>query len=146
MKIQQKHLFHGAALTQIVEHLSFKALNKADDGKYGHYQINHDRKLLVKHTQNGTTSWQFTFQQDDLKTLQNDIDSSQKTYICLVCGQITVCAIDTLEIQDLLTLPSTQAQWIRVKMPPGGSLWAEGSKGSLLRAIPHNSFPNKVFS
>ena len=37
MKIQQKDYFHGAALTQIVEHESFKALNKADS-KYGHYK------------------------------------------------------------------------------------------------------------
>jgi hypothetical protein len=30
MKIQQKDLFHGAVLTQLVEHNSFKALNKVD--------------------------------------------------------------------------------------------------------------------
>jgi len=47
MKIQHKDLFHGAALTQLVEHNSFKALNKADD-KYGHYLVNTDRRLLVK--------------------------------------------------------------------------------------------------
>ena len=46
MKIQKMDMFHGAALTQIVEHPSFKALNKADE-KYGHYQINHDRRISI---------------------------------------------------------------------------------------------------
>ena len=35
MKIQKKDLFHGSALTQIVEDPLFTALNKADE-KYGH--------------------------------------------------------------------------------------------------------------
>jgi hypothetical protein len=72
MKIQEKDLFHGAALTQIVEHESFKALNKADE-KYGHYQVNHDRRLLVKHSKatsnTGTQTWSFSFKPDDIGIL-----------------------------------------------------------------------------
>lgn len=145
MKIQEKDLFHGAGLTQIVEHPSFKALNKADE-KYGHYQINHDRKLLVKHTKGTTAPWQFTFQKNDLAILQNNIESGAKTYICLICGEHTICAIDAGEINQLLNLSGNGAQWIRVEMPPGGSLWVRGSKGELKRSVPHKSFPEKVFS
>ena len=45
MKIQTQDLYHGAVLTQITEHPSFKALNKADT-LYGHYLVNHDTRLF----------------------------------------------------------------------------------------------------
>jgi hypothetical protein len=145
MKIQEKDLFHGAALTQIVEHRSFKALNKADE-KYGHYQINHDRKLHVKHTKSTAAPWQFTFQQSDLTAIAKDIKSGAKTYICLICGDTTICTIDATEIGYVIDLTSSAPQWIRIEMPPKGSLWVRGSKGELKRSIPHNTFPEKVFS
>ena len=49
MKICERDLYHGAALTKIVMHESFKALNKATE-KYGHYQVNHNARLLTKHS------------------------------------------------------------------------------------------------
>ncbi|RUL82344.1 hypothetical protein [Tautonia sociabilis] len=73
MKIQQKDLFHGAALTQIIEHNSFKALNKVDD-KYGHDLVNTDRRLMIKLTETDNPPWQFTFQPDDLQHLRDDIE------------------------------------------------------------------------
>jgi hypothetical protein len=59
MKIQRKDYYHGAVLTQIVEHKSFKALNKFDE-KYGHYKINHDIRLMVKLASEDSDPWQFT--------------------------------------------------------------------------------------
>lgn len=58
MKIQKKGSNHGVALTQIVEHPSFKALNKADE-KFGHYQINHDTRILIRY-RSGNSPWTFT--------------------------------------------------------------------------------------
>jgi hypothetical protein len=66
VKIQQKVLFHGA--TQIIEHPSFKALNKADT-KFGHYMVNTDHRLMDKLTEKTSAPWTFTFQPDDLNTM-----------------------------------------------------------------------------
>lgn len=61
MKIQEQDRFHGAALTQIVEHKSFKALNRAS-AKYGHYLVNADRHVFTKYSKATRSPWSFTFQ------------------------------------------------------------------------------------
>ena len=60
------------ALTQIVEHPSFKALNKADE-KYGHYLVNANIHLLVKYSSPSSSPWQFTFNESDLDSICDDI-------------------------------------------------------------------------
>lgn len=144
MKIQQKDLFHGAALTQLVEHDSFKALNKADT-KYGHYLVNTDRRLMVKLTEKATPPWQFTFQSDDLTTLRADIASGFKTYVVLVCGTKTICLLEEADFATIIDLTSHSAQWIRVEIPKS-SMRVRGSAGGLTRAIKHNAFPEDVFA
>jgi hypothetical protein len=149
MRIQEKDLFHGAALTQIVEHESFKALNKADE-KYGHYQVNHDRRLLVKHSKaesnTGTQIWNFTFKSDDIEILVQDIQKGTKIFVCLVCGDVSVCVLNQEEVSTILDLGSSAVQWARVELPGGGSLRVRGSAGKLPKTVPHNAFPAKVFS
>ena len=144
MKIQEKDWFHGAALTQITEHESFTALNKACE-KYGHYQVNHDKRILVKHSSPEQGPWQFTFQPDDLFVIGDDIKSDQDSYICLVCSYDTICILDNEEIQQILDLEIDDTQWIRVEYPAGGSMRVRGSLGSLDHTIRHNSFPNNLF-
>jgi hypothetical protein len=143
MKIQQKDLFHGAALTQIVEDPSFKALNKADT-KYGHYQVNADRRLMVKLTEKENHPWQFTFQPDDLNTLRADIASNFTTFVCLVCGKKTICLLDQADFSAVIDLNSPAVQWIRVDIPKA-SMRVRGSAGSLGHAIAHKDFPDNVF-
>ena len=103
MKIQQKDYYHGAALTQIVEHKSFKALNKADE-KYGHYKINHDVRLMIKITSNERGPWQFTANTSDILTIKEDIQSGDQFFMCLVCGLNTICLLDSEQVQELLDL------------------------------------------
>lgn len=143
MRIQQKDYYHGAALTQIVEHPSFKALNKADE-KYGHYKINHDVRLMVKITSSEDDPWQFTVNASDLATIREDINSGDKFYLCLVCGLNTICLLDSVQIQQLLNLSSKNQQWLRVKNT--GSLRISSSQTELSGTIPHNAFPNKMFN
>lgn len=146
MKIDNKDLFHGAALTQIVEHPSFKALNKAD-AKYGHYQVNADRRLLVKHSEKTGTSWQFTFAVDDLSTLQSDISSAFTTFVVLVCSKQTICVLTKVQFSQLIDLSSTAQQWIRVNIPKvGASMHITGSQANLKNTVAHNSFPANVFA
>ena len=144
MKIQQKDYFHGAALTQIVEHESFKALNKADL-KYGHYKINHDIRLMVKISTNANDSWQFTVNENDLLTINEDIDSGDDFYLCLVCGLSTICLLDKSQIKQLVDLAAYEQQWIKVESKDGGSLRVRSKIIDLNRVIPHNAFPNNLF-
>ena len=143
MRVQEKDIYHGAALTQIVEHPTFKALNKADD-KYGHYLINTDRRLTCKYRKSGKNKWQFTFQPHEIRNLLDDCRSRDKSYLCLVCSNVTVCALDENEIPQVLDLEREEQQSVYVQFPRGGSLHVSGSAGKLKKTVPHNSFPDKV--
>jgi len=142
LQIQQKDYYHGAALTQIIEHESFTALNKADD-KYGHYKINHDIRLMVKISTIEEEPWQFTANASDLATISEDINSCDRFFLCLVCGLKTICILDSNQVQELLDISSREQQWLRIKNT--GSLRAYSAKAELSRTIPHSAFPKRIF-
>jgi hypothetical protein len=144
MKIQTKDFYHGAALTQIVEHPSFTALNKAGD-KYGHYIVNYDIRLIVKYSSPGNGPWQFTFNSDDLEIIQNDIDGDASFYACLICGEETICLLGEEDLQKLIDTDTNDIQWVRVDSPPRRSMRVTGSQGKLGHTVAHNVFPNRLF-
>ena len=144
MKIQEQDRYHGPALMQIVEHDSFKALNRATK-KYGHYLVNANREVFVKYATNQQSPWNFNLQPDELQALRQAAESRNHVFLCLVCGPVTICALNEDEIGRILKLKRPNAQWIRVTVPLRGSCHVAGSKGELLHTVPHNSFPNKVF-
>jgi len=146
MKIQEKDLFHGAALTQIVEHKSFKALNLAS-AKYGHYLVNTDREVFAKYRRVARPPFIFTFQPAEVQTISAAVrQGPRKAFLCLVCGRTTVCALSAKEIEAVIDLDNNSAQQsVRVEIPTGGSCHVSGTKGQLSRTVPHNSFPDKVF-
>lgn len=145
LKIQEQDLYHGPALMQIAEHSSFTGLNKAD-AKYGHYIVNADRRLFVKYSGSQVSPWPFTFQPAEMKAMAADIASGAKTFICLVCGQFTICCLNQDELAVLIKLNSKKAQWVRIEVPEGGSQWVTGARANLRRSIPHNAFPGKVLT
>ncbi|HEV3456397.1 MAG TPA: hypothetical protein VHG32_07540 [Thermoanaerobaculia bacterium] len=145
MKIQEQDKYHGPALMQIVEHDSFKALNKAD-GRYGHYLVNKDIRLWFKYSSAAAEPWQFTFRPGDLRALQDDADLKGHVYVVLVCGYFSVCCLSWPEICSLIDPDSAVAQWVKVGAPQGKQMRVTGSaqsKEPLL--IPHNKFPNCIF-
>lgn len=144
MKIQEKDIYHGAALTQIVEHSSFKALNRASE-KYGHYLVNTDHHVLVKYRKLTRSPYVFTFQPDEINHLAATLDSQDNVFFCFVCGKETVCALEKSEILTVLNPTSSVTQFVRIEIPKGGSCHVSGSAGKLPRTVPHNSFPDKVF-
>lgn len=144
MKIQQKDLFHGAALTQLVEHNSFKALNKADS-KYGHYLVNTDRRLMVKLTEKSSPPWTFTFQLDDLAILRADVASGFKAFVVLVCGKETICVLPQAQYSSIIDVNAASAQWIRIDVPKA-SMRVRGSSAELKNAVKHKAFPDAVFA
>lgn len=145
MKIQQHDMYHGSALTQIVQHESFKALNKLDS-KFGHYIVNSDIKILVKYRRNTRSPWLFNLYEYDIETINNDIQSGDEFFLCLICGDTTICAINSVQIRQLIDVNSETTQSIRAEVPSRGSIWLKGSNGVLRNCIPHNSFPDSVFS
>jgi hypothetical protein len=144
MKVQKKDIYHGIALTQIVEFDEFKALNKADT-KYGHYLVNTDRRVLVKYSSAQYGPWQFTFNQDHLNMINGDLRRKDQLYVVLVCGDATVCLLDEDEVQQLINVDSSASEWIRVDSRPGSQLRVRGSQANLNHKVPHNRFPDAIF-
>jgi hypothetical protein len=144
MKTRRKQLYHGPALTQIVEHHSFKALNKAPDNKRGHYMINRDTYILVKYATSSFPPWMFTFHEEHMCTIGRDLQlSNSRTFVCLVCGDKTVCLLDENRIGNLLYLSRPGTQRITVEAPEGCSMRVSGSKGE--QWVSRSSFPDKIF-
>lgn len=144
MRIQTQDLYHGAVLTQITEHSSFKALNKVDS-TYGHYLVNHDTRLFVKYLTKESSPWHFKFGINELQAIQSDLEQTGKVFLCLVCGAETICSLDQQEFSNLIDVTSSEHQSIIVEVPLGGSMHVKGSAGKLPKTLPHNSFPNKLF-
>jgi hypothetical protein len=145
MKIQEQDRYHGPALMQIVEHHSFKALNKAD-AKYGHYLVNKDIRLWFKYASADTEPWHFTFQLGDLRDLQDDAALMAQIFVVLTCGYQTICCLSLAEVQSLIDLDSARAQWVKVSAEQGRQMRVTGSirtREPLL--VPHNRFPNCIF-
>ncbi|MEB1809567.1 MAG: hypothetical protein LPK26_20105 [Bacillaceae bacterium] len=145
MKIQTQDLYHGAVLTQITEHSSFKALNKVDS-QYGHYLVNHDTRLFVKYLTKQSSPWNFKFSYSELQSIQSDMESTARVFLCLVCGSETICALNIQEFSNLIDVTSSENQSIIIDVPAGGSMHVKGTAGKLSKSLPHNSFPNKLFT
>jgi hypothetical protein len=144
VKIQEQDIYHGAALTQIAEHPSFKALNKGSE-RYGHYLVNADCHIFVKYARSDEGPWVYNIQPEQLEPLRNIVKSDARGFLCLVCGHVTICALDEDEIAEVIDVDADDGQWIRVEAPAGGGCRVIGSLGKLRRVVPHNSFPKKLF-
>ena len=146
MKVQSQDMYHGAVLTQITEHPSFKALNKIDS-QYGHYLVNRDTRLLVKYSKKAEDPWTFKFKHSELQMIKHDLEVAPHVFLCLVCGEETICALNTEEFSQVINVnaPDSESQSIIVDAPEAVSMRVRGSAGRLGRTLAHNSFPNKLF-
>lgn len=145
MKVQEQDRYHGPALMQIVEHNSFKALNKADE-QYGHYLVNQDTRLWLKYSGSDSGPWSFTFHPADVTALRSDIQSKGKNFVVLACGHHTICCLSEVEIASLIDLGASAPQWVKVESPEGKQMRVTGSlsnKKPILAA--HSKFPNCIF-
>ncbi len=143
MKVQEQDIFHGPGLVQIVQHESFKALNRGS-AKYGHYLINTNRHVFAKYSSRKRSPWQFTFQLEDLASIES-ASSKGPTYVMLACGHETVCALTLDELREVVDLDASVQQTIIVDVPRGGSCHVKGSLGKMKKTVPHNAFPRKLF-
>jgi len=165
MKIHDDHLYHGAALTQIAEHLQFTAINALKvNGKQIHvaYRINNDISVYLKYATKPTPRFQeyiFTFTADHIKELAQIAQATPKTFIALVCVKDReVCCLPYSELLKLVArrekaLGSPEdAHTILVTAPKGKSLRvyvnAPGKKKTILGkelVVSRNAFPDGIF-
>ncbi|MCS3827401.1 hypothetical protein GGP85_002871 [Salinibacter ruber] len=116
--------------------------------KAGHFCLNEDAFLLVKYAARNQSPWQFTFHPDDINTLVDDYKEGGLfggSYVCLVCGYDSLCALQETEWSSLLDFDATRQQTFTVRRDPRSSFEVTGSFGELNQKIPASRFPSLVF-
>ena len=109
MKINDDHMYHGAALTQIAEHPQFTAINAFKHNgaiSRSSFIINTDIGVYLKYATKATKPFDefpFTFLTPNLGEL-NELESHfEKVYLGLVCVSAKqVCAISYEQFKGLL--------------------------------------------
>ncbi|MBZ5668811.1 MAG: hypothetical protein LAO04_03670 [Acidobacteriia bacterium] len=166
MRINDDHMYHGAALTQIAEYPGFKAINtfelKESEKSSSAFTINQNTGVYLKYSSKPTKGFKeyvFTFTQahfDELKSLRDHY--AVRVFIVLVCikaKEICVLTLDELEAhrqgrEDAFGGPEPQYQLL-VTVPPNKSfrvyMNTPGKKGRSLKQqiVSRNSFPRAIF-
>ena len=165
MKINKDHMYHGAALTQVAEHHSFKAINavRSDEGVVSRsaFLINTDVGLFLKYATKSKGRFKefvFTFHTEHLEELENLKKKTKKVYISLVC--VAASQICCLPYEIFLKLIAArkrskgideESYTILVTVPAGKSFRAyvspAGKKKVALgtEIISRDDFPDMLF-
>ena len=164
MKIDDNHMYHGAALLQIAEHPMFTAINTIEiSGQKSRsaYRINDRIGIFLKYASEPSNIGEYSFQfnNDHLRELDGVASQMAHTFIALVCvkdREIACLRLDQLlalverrrkkkgtdEEQYVVLVTATRGQSLRayINMP--------GRKGFSLGKITvsRKSFPEVLFS
>lgn len=109
MKIDDDHMYHGAALMQIAEHEQFTAINSFK-GKLAQYEnvfrINGDIAVYLKYASNPTQThheYVFTFNKAHRAELEAISNAVPKTFLALVCVKAReVCCLTYAQLLLLI--------------------------------------------
>ncbi|MDX6015086.1 MULTISPECIES: hypothetical protein [Shewanella] len=164
MSINDDHLYHGAALTQIAEHPQFTAINAFRDGKKisrSSFLINQDIAVYLKYASKPTGRYKeyiFNFRKEHLEEIEEIEKRSKKALISLVCVQDReICLFSRSDLMEMIEArirekgSEEDVYTVIVVAPKGKSLRlymnAPGVKGTKLseKIISRNLFPNKIF-
>jgi hypothetical protein len=111
MKINDDHMYHGAALTQIAEHPTFKAINAFwRSGKKSScaFRINDTTGIYIKYAgapRGQAKEYVFTFTKPNLEELANLREHCTKVFVVLVCIETKeICVISYGQLQQLINL------------------------------------------
>lgn len=172
MRIDQDHLYYGAAIIQVAEHPSFTAINDfKTNGRPVRcaYWVNQDIGLYLKYrsTPDRTARWgkvkakeySFSFNRDARKTIRQMAKHSDKVYVGLVCVEDRqICCLSVEEFNRLVSLRRSEVG----KNEDQYVVWVALPKNSKFRAyvtpaarknmylgeplrIAQSAFPAKVF-
>jgi hypothetical protein len=164
MRINDDHLYHGAALTQIAEFPTFKAINAfSANGEKSRsaFIVNHDTGIYLKYATSPTKRWKeyvFTFTETHLAELEALKSHHARVFIVLVCRkakEICVLTLDEFEKHRALREKAKGAKephyQILVTVPKGKSfrvyMNAPGQKKTMLKdqKVPRSDFPKLIF-
>jgi hypothetical protein len=111
MRINDDHMYHGAALTQIAEHPTFKAINAFWlDGKKSHcaFRINDTTGIFIKyagHPRGSSNEYIFTFTKTHLSELATLREHCTNVFVVLVCIEIKeICVVSYGQLVQLIGL------------------------------------------
>jgi len=91
MKINDDHLYHGAALTQVAEHPTFKAINafsKNGTRSRSAFLVSTDIGLYLKYASKPKKPFHefvFTFNRENIAELETLCEKTNKVFLALVC-------------------------------------------------------------
>lgn len=164
MKINEDHMYHGAALTQIVEHPTFKAVNAFwQNGKksYCAFRVNDTTGVYIKYarTPHGSAKeYVFTFSRSHLDELKLLREHCVKVFVVLVCISVKeICVISYGQLTQLIGLRkkihgSDEDQYqILVTAPPNKQFRvyvnSPGQRGIMIgeQIVRRNAFPEMLF-
>ena len=111
MKINDDHMYHGAALTQIAEHPVFKAINAFwSNGKKSScaFRINDTTGIYIKYAgapRGQAEEYVFTFTQAHLDELKKLREHCTNVFAVLVCiGAKGICALSYGQVTNFVKL------------------------------------------
>jgi hypothetical protein len=164
MKINDDHMFHGAALTQIAEHPTFKAVNAFWlNGKrsHGSFRINDTTGVYMKYAglpHGSAKEYIFTFTNTHINELAILREHCTKVFVVLVCIKTKeICVITHGQLMQLVRhrkeiLGSDEDQYqVLVTAPPNKQFRVymnhPGRKGIMMgeQLVPRNAFPEILF-
>ena len=134
MKINDEHLYHGAALLQIAEHPKFTAINPIDEVSglmaRGAYRVNKDIGVALKYSSEPKKGeYQFTFDEDYLHKLDQVTEKVRSMFVGLVCVRDReIACIEYVQLAELMYERYRDTGWeegqyvVWVEVPPGKSL------------------------
>ena len=109
MKVQDEHLYHGAALAQIAEHPQFTAINALKvSGKNSKsaYKVNDSIAVYLKYASRplGTfKEYNFTFSSSHLSEMKAIANSDHDLFVAMVCiKDREVCCLNYVDLQNLI--------------------------------------------
>ena len=165
MKINDDHMYHGAALTQIAEHPQFTAINAfktAGAISRSAFRINADIGVYLKYATKPKApygEYVFTFSADHLAELKSLRKNSNSAFLALVCVKAReICCLHYDQLMQLIDARtkakgSPEDQYtILATIPEGKSFRvyvnAPGKRKTMLGKpiiVPRRSFPNIMF-
>lgn len=163
MKINDDHMYHGAALTQIAEHELFTSINAVKfDGHLSRsaFRVNEDIGIYIKYAGRPTGSdYIFTFTNANKTELARLMGRCDNVHLALVCVKDRqVCCISLAEFEAwlenrrvelgrveatstiLVNLPIGKAFRVNMNQPGRRKIYLDNPQ-----IVPRNRFPNILF-
>lgn len=164
MKINDDHMYHGAALTQIAEHPQFTAINAFKHNcttSRSSFIINTDIGVYLKYATKSIkpfNEFRFTFLESHLEELKVLVSRFEKVYLGLVCVRAKqICSISYRQFMNFLAerreaKGSRESIYTIIVTVPKGKRFRvyvnqPGERKTSLGVvrIPRNTFPGCLF-